>query len=334
MPTKNLDIYKDLDKVSKSIRNPAFEAYINLEGVFQGIDRFVGNSVNNIMKVIGNRSLNKCIFCKLSLKKKTGSWDEAVLFLCEKTLMGIYGIFDGEEYNGVQALGSFSEKIDAKEYSTAIIEYIELPKDFVKRRLRIEIPKQVSTVKEGKEVKKELPKTIIANENIQYTPTSGTIPIETSVEKTKVLPTEELEKFYKAFIEKVVLPKRGVYIIPSEEKKLDKEKPLVNNVEELIKLETPLLKLVESLTPLVQANKTNITMIKISGDHKSILIEVNVSKLGLLMKKEKMLEIAKAVTEKAIEVISKNKHEELTSVKEVRVAVKHGWDVIKMSKSV
>ncbi len=334
MSTENIDIYKDLDKVSKSIRNPAFEAYINLEGIFQGIDRFVSDSVNNLLKVISSKSLDKCIFCKLSLKKKTGSWDEAVLFLCEKTLMGIYGIFDGEEYNGAQALGSFSEKINAKEYSTAIIEYIELPKDFVKRRLKIEIPRPASTVKEDKGVKKELPKTIVANENIQYTPTSGTIPIETSVEKTKVLPSEELEKFYKAFIEKVVLPKRGVYVVSSEEKTLDKEKPLVNNVEELIKLETPLLKLVESLTPLVQANKMNITMMKISGDHKSILIEVNVSKLGLLMKKEKMHEIAKTVTEKAIEVINKNKHEGLTSVKEVRVTVKHGWDVIKMNKKV
>ena len=37
-----IKMHEDIDRASEQLRNPAFGAYINLEGIFYGVERIVG----------------------------------------------------------------------------------------------------------------------------------------------------------------------------------------------------------------------------------------------------------------------------------------------------
>ncbi len=331
-----ISMYEDTDKVSEFIRNPAFEAYINLEGVFQGIERFIGENVPKLFSVISDKSIGKCLFTRLSLRRHSGNWDEAVILVSEGVVIAVYAIVDGSEVIGADALDRIVQNMNKGLYSSAIMEVIELPRDFTERRLGVDLEKiaSIKRVEAEKrvrekavaEVKKAKPKAVVQQ------PTK-TIPIDTSVEKTKVLPQTEFRMFYQAVLRKSI----GLPVTPPETTSTGKEKAveeeaIPKTLDELLYYEKPLLDLIDVLTPVIHSSKTNISMLKFTSDKKKLLIEVNASKLGLLMKKEKMTEIAKMIAENVTKII-KDRYNEL-GLTDIEITVKHGWDVIKLTYKV
>ncbi len=333
-----VSMYEEIDRVSEFIKNPAFEAYINLEGVFQGIERFIGDNVPKLFNVLSSKSIEKCLFTRLSLRRQSGTWDEAVILVSEGVVIGIYAVVDGSEVAGSEALDRIAQNMNKGLYSMAIMEVIELPRDFTERRLDVKIEKLVS-IKEAEKAKKkteEKPREERVEEKTRTRPKpvlqqpAKTIPIDASVEKTKVLPESEFRRFYQAVLRRAMgLPLPPPETKPSIEREEETSKPLPKPLDEMLKYEEPLLDLIDVLTPVIHSSKTNISTLKFTGDRKKLYIEVNASKLGLLMKKEKMMEIARMIGENVKKILNE-KYSNL-GLTDIEITVKHGWDVIKLT---
>ena len=164
-----IKMHEDIDRVSEQLRNPAFEAYINLDGTFYGVERVVGDTVSKIFNIILDKSKGKCFYIRISLRgKETSKWDELVSVICGSTIFAAYGTIDGKEEVGGNIVSKIVEKINNKYYVSALLEFIELPLDFPVKRFGVSIESVIeeSPIVEEKRIKKSL----VSRETITHTP--------------------------------------------------------------------------------------------------------------------------------------------------------------------
>ncbi len=317
-------MHEDIDRISQQLRNPAFGAYINLEGVFHGVERVVGETVSRIFNIIFERSRDKCFYVRISLRgKETSKWDELVIIVCGSTIIAAHGSVGGEEESGSNIVSSIVDGLNKKMYTSAIVEFIELPIDFVAKKFGIAIE---SIIEEGVTSAEAIKKTMVSKETVTPQPEAipaSTISIRSSMEKTQILPREVMKKFYQK-----ILPR--IPTIPSPREEVIEEERIVETLDDVLVYEKHLLKIMEEIVSNTSPGEANISMLRIRRRGKRLLVEVSVAKLGLVMKREKMMKIATLVADLVQKIISENNKE--LKFKGIDVVVKHGWDLVKISR--
>lgn len=320
-----LKIHEEADKASKQLMNPAFEAYINLEGVFQGVERIVGDTTSKIFRIILDKSRSKCFYIRISLRGKEASkWDELSLIICGSTVIATCGIVDGEEKVGGEILSRVIEKIRNKHYASALLEFIKLPLDFLVKRFGISIESIIGdyTAIEERKVRKSVVSRITAPPTAGSSPAS-TIPIKSGMEKTQILPRNAMKKFYQK-----ILPRQSTIARPREEAVI--EETITESIDDVFYYEKHFLKIMEIIVNNIPPSEANISVIKIRRRGHRLLAEVNVAKLGLVMKREKMMKIANLVMDLIGNILSRDST--YLKFEGIDVIVKHGWDLVKISR--
>lgn len=320
-----LKIHEEADKASKQLMNPAFEAYINLEGVFQGVERVVGDTVSKIFRIILDKSRDKCFYIRISLRgRETSKWDELSLIICGSTVIAASGTIDGKEKIGGEILSRIIEKIRNKYYASALLEFIELPLDFPVKRFGISIESIIgdySAIEERK-ARKSVVSRITAPPTASASPAS-TIPIKSGMEETQILPRNAMKKFYQK-----ILPRLPSIARPREEAVI--EETVTESIDDVLYYERRFLKIMEIIVNNIPPSEANISVIRIRRRGNRLLVEVNVAKLGLVMKREKMMKIANLVMDLIGNILSRDSNH--LKFEGVDVIVKHGWDLVKTSR--
>ncbi len=321
-----LRLHEEIDRVSKQLKNPAFGAYINLEGVFHGVERIIGESVPKVFKIITEKSRGKCYYIRASFRRSPNNWDELEIIICGNQVVAANGVIDGKEMSGSDVMAAITDNVNNKAYNSAILELIELPVNFAVKRFGISIeleeahpPEEEVKAKEIGVVEAQAP------ENIQ----ESTISIETSIEKTHVLPREVMKKFYQKMFTRIPPPVIERHP-PRPEEKL---KPIRENIDEILGYEKEFLKIMEEIVNTNEPRRyMNISTLRIKRHGDKLLVEVHVTKLGMIMKKEKMTKIAMEVAE----LIKKTINTDYLRRKfnEITVVAKHGWDLVKINTKI
>jgi len=320
-----IKMHEDIDRASEQLRNPAFGAYINLEGIFYGVERIIGDTVSKIFKIVLDKSKDKCFYIRISLRsKETNKWDELVSIICGSTIIAAYGTIAGKEEIGGNVVSKIVEKINNKYYVSALLEFIELPLDFPVKRFGVSIE---SVIEESPVVEeKRIEKSLVSRETITHTPgpsPASTISIRSSMEKTQILPKTVMKKFYQK-----ILPRIPSMTRPREES--FSEKSITETIHDVLSYEKHLLRIMEEIINNTFPGEVNISTLRIRRRGNRLLAEVNVAKLGLVMKREKMMKIATLIADLIRKIINENR--EYLKFKGVDVIVKHGWDLVKVSR--
>ncbi len=326
-----IQVFDGIEEVSEKIKQSTFEAYMTLEGVFQGIERIMGDQIPQVLKEITDRTHRKCLFARLSLRKRDGKWDEVILLVCNKIVMVAHGNIDDEELSGKDCLVKLAFNINRNVYTIGMIELTELPVSFIERRLGVSLeligmPKEVEEEKPKKpklavKPKREVEELIEGGEK-----PSMTIPVETSLEQTKILTVEEARKFLPpTLVPALNIP--GVKRVVEEEKKVEaKAKPL--KIREIIDLDKAIIELSDKLLDLAGAERINILQAIVTGGLDELIVEITITKLGLTRKRAKMLSIANSIADTFHEIMSRDNK----GFKKVTVIVRHGYDAVKVTR--
>lgn len=325
-----IEVHEDIEAISEQIKQSTFEAYITLEGVFQGVERIIGEQIPSVIKEITEKTRNRCLFTRLSLRRKEGKWDELVLLVCNKVIVAAHGVVDNEELSGQKCLERLAVNINKNQYSVGIIELTELPVSFVEKRLGVGLesigmerkpeeagkrPRLVAPPKKGVEE-------LVGGET-EIKP-SVTIPVETSIEQTKILTVEEARRFLPPTIASAIqLP--GVRPPQPEEEAKVKAGPM--KVGEIISIDKPIIEISDKMMELSSKERINILQAVITGGYDELIAELMITKLGLTRKRAKMLKIAKSLAEALKEELRKNNGR----FKKITVIVTHGYDAVKVS---
>lgn len=283
-----LELYEGIDNISEKIRSSAFEAYITLEGVFQGVIRVIGEDIAGVFKELISKSRRKCIYSRISLRKETGTWDELSILVCNGIAIAASGEVDDEKLSGTRLLEEITSRINKNIYVAGVIEITEVSLDFIKKRLGINIDNIVSTESLEKPTsKKTLLKTrrfkevgkIIEPKEIAP---ATTIPVETSTSKTAPIPSE----LARQFLPPQVLASLGLTRENKQEITEEKDFQPVK-IKEAISIDQSILELNERIIKHAFKNQVNIPQAIIRGDKEKILLEVIVTRLGLTRKRQK-----------------------------------------------
>ncbi|ABN70416.1 hypothetical protein Smar_1325 [Staphylothermus marinus F1] len=324
-----LELYEGIDDISEKIRSSAFEAYITLEGMFQGIIRVIGEDIASVFKELISKSSRKCIYSRISLRKETGTWDELGILVCNGIAIAASGEIDNEKLSGIKLLEKIASRINKNIYSAGVIEITEISLDFIKKRLGINIDNFVSTesleksASEKKPLKtqkfKEVGKII---EPKEIAP-AATIPVETSTSKTAPLPVE---------LARQVLPPQ---VLASLGLTRENKQVLIEDknfqpikVKEAISIDQSILEFSDKMIKYAFENQVNISQAIIRGDNEKLVVEVIVARLGFARKRQKMISLANNVAELIRDVLVKSN----VNVKKISVIVRHGFDAVKVSR--
>ena len=320
-----IKMHEDIDRISEQLRNSAFGAYINLEGIFYGVERIIGDTVSKIFKIILDKSKGRCFYIRVSLRdRETSKWDELISVICGSTIIAACGTIAGKEEVGSNIVSKIVEKINNKNYISAILEFIELPLNFPVKRFGVSIE---TVIEESPAVEeKKIEKSLISRETIADTPVpspASTISIRSSMEKTQVLPKSVMKRFYQK-----ILPRIPSMTRPRE--KSFSERSIIESMHDVLSYEKYLLKIMEEILDNTFSGEVNIPILRIRRGGERLLAEVNVTKLGLVMKREKMMKIATLIADLIKKIVNENS--EYLKFKGVDVIVKHGWDLVKISR--
>lgn len=324
-----LELYDRIDDISEKIRSSAFEAYITLEGVFQGIIRIIGEEIASVFKELIDKSRKKCIYSRISLRKESGSWDELGVLVCNGVAIAAAGEIDDEKLIGTSLLEKIASRINENVYTAGVIEITEVPLDFVRKRLGINVNDIVSVKPEEKitprkpssqaKPSREIDK---LSESREIAPAT-TIPVETSISKTAPLPISEARQLLPPHI----LPALGLTRGRREEIHEEKElKPI--RISEALSIDQPILEFSDKMIKYAFENQINISQALIKGDNENIVVEVTVTRLGLMRKRDKMLSLANNIADFMQEIFLKNK----TNIRKISVIVRHGYDAVKVTR--
>ncbi len=330
-----ITVHENIEELSEKIKSPTFEAYKTLEGVFQGIERVIGDQIPKIFEELTERSSHKCLYVRLSLRKKSGAWDEGILLICNKKVLASHGVFDEKNYSGRESLEILARNINQDMYTAGLIEITELPIRFIKERLGVKIEEAVAEKEE--EVKARKPPRLAAKpreEKIEEViegaeKTSVTIPVEMSMEKTKILSVEEAKKFLPPTIAPIMnIPGVKPPETIKEEKVKKPAKPL--KIEEVMSVEDSILELNDRLIDLSSREKIHIIQAVVMGGYEELTIEIAITKLGLVNKRAKMIKIAETIAKVLEDILSKQR----SPFRRITVIVRHGYDAVKITREV
>ncbi len=312
-------ISEKIDEYSEKITSREFSARVTLEGVFKGITRIVGSELNKFFDELIKSSANTCMYYRISLRRRTGQWDEVIIVMCGDTIVGLYGVFLDNKVFGKKALSELIDLIKKNTYKVGIIELIELRKELVKKFIGYS-PTVLAekTVEEMKVEKIDLGSPGSLNQEIGLEETlqlerieySSTQPVDVS-EAQNVLP-ERILSIYRM--------KRPVEVGVREKRPIQ--------VEEALKYDKLVFKFNDSITNYMDQYGIIVSKVEIDGDDKSLNITAYITKLRKASK-EDLFKYANDIAEILIETIS----EEAVEINRVTVTIKHGLYTIKVSKS-
>ncbi len=327
-----IEVHENIEELSEKVKSPTFEAYKTLEGVFQGIERIIGEQIPTILKELTDRSSKKCLYIRLSLRRKTGIWDEGVLLLCNGKVLASHGVFNEKEEIGKKALELLAKNINQDLYTAGLIEITELPIRFIRDKLGVKLeevglekekPKEEKQPRLISKPKEEKIEEIIEGEE----KTSVTIPVEISTEQTKILTVEEAKRFLPPSIAPLIsVP--GVKPPTPEERETPKKEAKPVRMEEIISIEDSILELNDKLIDLSNKEKIHILQAVVMGSYDELTVEIAITKLGLVNKRAKMLKIAESIANILQEVLSRDG----APFKRVTIIVRHGYDAVKITR--
>jgi len=120
-----LRTHPDLEKQSSMLKDLLFKAKLAAFGEYEGFTR--GN-INDILKTLASKAMEKdCYHFKLSLKKGN-VWDEYEVLTCKGEVRMALAKINGKEVLGEKAFEEFG-KIRSKPYVQAIMEITKIRKD-------------------------------------------------------------------------------------------------------------------------------------------------------------------------------------------------------------
>ncbi len=312
-------ISEKIDEYSEKITSREFSARVTLEGVFKGITRIVGSELDKFFDELIKSSENTCMYYHVSLRRKTGQWDEVIIVMCGNTIVGLYGVFLNNKVFGKRALSELIDLIKKNTYKVGIIELIELRKELIKKFIGYSpTVSSEKTVEEKKAEKinlgslKSLDQEIgleetLQLERIEY---SSTQPVDVS-EAQNVLPERILSIYgMKKSVEVGVREKRPI------------------PVEEALKYDKLVFKFNDSITNYMDQYGIIVSKVEINGDEKSLNVTTYITKLRKASK-EDLFKYANNIAKILTETIS----EEAVEIKRVTVTIKHGLYTIKVSKT-
>ncbi len=325
-----IQVYDGIEDASEQIKQSTFEAYMTLEGVFQGIERIVGDQIPAVLKEITERTRKKCLFARLSLRRTDGKWDEAILLVCNRIVMAAHGIIDSKELSGKACLSRLASNINLNIYTIGMIELTELPLSFIEKRLGISLEAigMTERVEEERPKKPKLavkpPKEVEEIIEGEGKP-SMTIPVETSIEQTKVLTVEEARRFLPpTMVPALNIP--GVKKLVEEREETVQSKPL--KIREIVELDNVIMHLSDKLMDMAGSERINILQAVVAGGLDELVVELSITKLGLTRRRAKMISLANSIADTFKDILSR----EDRGFKKITVIVRHGYDAVKVTK--
>lgn len=320
-----LEYYERLNDVSIKLKDTALQAYISLNGVFIGLNRYSGKDIVDIYKSIIRES-NRCFFHRISLRRN-GEWDEVLLIICGKLIIASYGFVENREAFGKELLENVVNNINANKYTHCVLETMEIPLKLIEEKLGIDVKSIVIEEKVVEEKPVEIEKPSLKTEEkpveiekiveeMTTRETVATIPIETSVSRTETIPEEkvvEREKVETALIEK---PSPETYI----------RKPVV--LEEITQLDKPVIEFSDKLVSLADRESIGLTNVVVYGDQDKLDVEIVVSKIGWSKKRERMIKLAENIADILSNILLKHNAPQ----RELTVTIRHGLNAVKISK--
>jgi len=334
-----MEYVENIDALSEKLKDPFIQAYINLNGVFQGVTRYTGDELINIFHEL-SKPKQTCYYYRLSFRKN-GKWDELGVIVCGDTIIACHGSIDDEESTGLKALQKIVENINSMKYTHGIVEAIEIAPRFIEERLGVEVGKlfkEEKPVEEAvtqptpslvTEVKHEEVKPVEekAEEKAETSEVVATIPLESSMTRTETLPERIVES---KEVQPEIAEKPIEEVVPKPEAPIEQPiyKPLV--IEEALSFDKVIIDFSENLSKIISGENIGLTDAVIRGDQDRIEVETTVTKLGWSKRREKMIKIAEEIANALTSILQKNNAPQ----REVIVTVKHGYNAVKISKKI
>lgn len=326
-----IKVHERLDELSKKICSSSFEAHITLEGIFQGIERVIGDKIPHVFKMLAEKSKDTCIFDRINLKRRTSSWDEVVLLLCNGIVIGAYGEINGQRLYGYKLLEQLSYNINNNVYSHVIIEETLLPSEFVKKYLSLKgFKEKKQTLKPGGQEEKPVKPVVKVDAYAKTTqlniPLASTIPVETSLDKTKVLPRRPLPPGF--------VPPKFIALTDTQKHEAEEEdiagskKPM--NIYLVMGLSDKVLDLSNRLVELAEIESIGVSYSSLSYNGTAYVLETNVTRVGFIRKYEKIRKIAEKIASILIECMGDSP----LKFDRVIVILRHGFDTVRVVKKV
>ncbi len=332
MPSEDLveiKVHERLDELSEKICSSSFEAHITLEGIFQGIERVIGDKIPHVFKMLAEKSNNTCIFNRINLKRRTSNWDEVVLLLCNGIVIGAHGEINGQRLHGYKLLEQLSYNVNNNVYSHIIIEETLLPSEFVKKYLNLEGFEEKKQMLTPREQEEESARPITKINGYAKTtqlniPIASTIPVETSLDKTKILPRRPIPPGFvpPKFIANTDTQSRDT----GEDDIVASKKPM--NIYLVIGLSDKVLDLSNRLVELAEIEGVGVSYSSLTYNGSAYVLETNVTRVGFIRKYEKIRKIAEKIASILIECMEDSPLE----FDRVIVILRHGFDTVRVVK--
>ncbi len=311
-------VLEKIDEYSEKITSREFSARVTLEGVFKGITRIVGSDLNKFFDELIKSSANTCMYYHISLRRRTGQWDEVIIVMCGNTIVGLYGVFLNNKVIGKKALSELIDLIKKNTYKVGIIELIELGKELVKKFIGYSpVVLSEKTVRRRKTEKIDLESLSNLNQEIGFEETLQLERIECS--STQPVDVSEAQN---------VLPERIISIYGMKrpvEVGVEEKRPIP--IGEALKYDRLVFKFNDSITSYMEQYGIIVSKVEINGDDKNLNITAYITKLRKASK-EDLFKYANDIAEILIETIG----EEAVEINRVTVTIKHGLYTIKVSK--
>ncbi len=312
-------VSEKIDEYSEKITSREFNARVTLEGIFKGITRIVGSELNRFFDELIKSSQGKCMYYRISLRRRTGQWDEVVIIMCGNTVIGIYGHFLNDKVVGKKALSELVDLLRKNTYKVGIIELIELNKDLITKFTGYEPVELVEKTAEGK--KEEKIETRRFNNLNQEIGLEETLQLE-RIEYSSTQPVDVSEA-------QNILPERilSIYRVKKPiEVEIREKHPIT--VEEALKYDRLVFKFNDNITNYMDQYGVVISKMEIDGDDKNLNITAYITKLKRASK-EDLFKYANDIASMFSDIID----EEDIGISRITVTIKHGLYTIKVSKT-
>jgi len=331
-----LNYIDELDSVSSKLKDISVQAYLSLHGSFQGIVRASYSEIPGLFKELV-RARDRCFLYRLSLKRAE-VWDDVTLVVCGDTVIAVTGVISGSEVAGLKTLEELVNNINRGEYSHGVVEIHEIPPRIIEEKLGVKVsveakppPQPQPVTVEEKPVlvtEPKPPEVERAVEEVSGKSTGVTLPLESTITRTELLPQKQIEE-----VRGELKPQQLPAPLPeSQEAPVKAEtttrKPVV--IEELASMDQQIIEFSDKLSSLLSEENVSMTDAVVYGDPDKLEVEISLTKLGWMKKREKMLKIAESIADILSSIVIKNKG----SQKEIAVTVKHGLDAVRVSKKV
>jgi len=332
-----LSYIDELDSVSSKLKDISVQAYLSLHGSFQGVVRASHSEIPGLFRELV-RARDRCFLYRLSLKRAE-VWDDVTLVMCGDTVIAVTGVIGGSEVTGLKTLEELVNSINKGEYSHGVVEIHEIPPRIIEEKLGVKVsveakppsPQIQPAAVEEKPVlvaEQKPPEVERAVEEISGKSTGVTLPLESTITRTELLPQKQVEEVrgeHKLPQIPAPLPELPETPVKAE---TTARKPVV--VEELASMDQQIIEFSDRLSSLLSEENVSMTDAVVYGDPDKLEVEISLAKLGWVKKREKMLKIAESVADILSSIVIKNKG----SQKEIAVTVKHGLDAVRVTKKI